>query len=444
MDKRYVLKEAERLYDSLIVYKDEKWEDQPNSIALVPTLVTNCDWTNTEKPDTSVFDELKKHGYHYYKVYCYDDDIMLNYEKEGYSCEEIGLFDKHEDLPGMWFTCEEAKKLLLRNLIDKINGYEDSQYIIFASKDVHIRTCLISLAKNEEEFIEEWVDWHNRLGVDEIFICDNNPRDSRLVLDLNKYKNVSVVPVNHWNFGEMTRMWALEQKDIFQFWYKYILKVGKFDYVCFLDLDEFLDFKGNYDTLEDFVKNELFLKDERVVSLKWETYDDNDLVYEDETGPSVVETYTRLQTKYGDEYKLFTSEAGLNKVIMRVYPEFEFRWCPHMPAAGTCSGDVVVTKFLPPTFAVVRHYRTKCLETFVKHKCLHCRVNAHPKFTKVFVGYFRLNYITQKKIDAIPILARKYGIQYNRWDMEQFQWILDHTKTDEEQSKMFKEVFDIH
>ena len=35
-------------------------------------------------------------------------------------------------------------------------------------------SCLIAIAKNEEPYLKEWIEYHANLGFDKIIVCDNN------------------------------------------------------------------------------------------------------------------------------------------------------------------------------------------------------------------------------------------------------------------------------
>ena len=35
-------------------------------------------------------------------------------------------------------------------------------------------SCIVAIAKNEEPYLKEWVEYHFALGFDKIIICDNN------------------------------------------------------------------------------------------------------------------------------------------------------------------------------------------------------------------------------------------------------------------------------
>lgn len=39
-----------------------------------------------------------------------------------------------------------------------------------------MKTALVCIAKDEDDYLKEWVDYHLRIGFDEIFVYQNNWR----------------------------------------------------------------------------------------------------------------------------------------------------------------------------------------------------------------------------------------------------------------------------
>lgn len=126
--------------------------------------------------------------------------------------------------------------------------YEDKdKYVIF--------TC----AKNENDYIVEWIEHYLNLGFDKIFICDNNDDDKLLRL-LNIYiENGSVEILDCRRFtmfqGGVNNMFCT---------------AGNFAWCGFFDCDEFLEL-GVYDNIKDY----LATKEEDCIAFNWVMYGSN-------------------------------------------------------------------------------------------------------------------------------------------------------------------------
>lgn len=59
-----------------------------------------------------------------------------------------------------------------------------------------MKIAIVSIAKNENLYIKDWIDYHLKLGFDDIYIYDNNDIDSEKisdVIDINIYKTVKII-----------------------------------------------------------------------------------------------------------------------------------------------------------------------------------------------------------------------------------------------------------
>ena len=100
--------------------------------------------------------------------------------------------------------------------------------------------CLVAIAKNEAKFLVEWLAHHLSLGIDHIFVFDNDSTDeTATILDAaGKSRGVTRIP---WpsREGESPQITA----------YNHVLRrqAARFEWVCFFDCDEFLVLKEDAD-----------------------------------------------------------------------------------------------------------------------------------------------------------------------------------------------------
>ena len=53
--------------------------------------------------------------------------------------------------------------------------------------------CIITTARYEEQYLDEWINYHLSLGFSHIYICDNNEPKDTLKLE---YEKVTIIPCN--------------------------------------------------------------------------------------------------------------------------------------------------------------------------------------------------------------------------------------------------------
>lgn len=231
-----------------------------------------------------------------------------------------------------------------------------------------IKYIIITTARNEEQYLDEWIQYHLKLGFTHIYICDNND----IPLCYN-HENVTVYHVNDIDFSESIYQGQCKS-------YNRILNEIQYDYCCIIDVDEFLEFK-TCKNIQEFVNS--YVDD--VVDIPWEIYDDNDLIFH--IDKPVRELYPNIQNKMNWDYE--NNECSWSKSIFKKSNDI----CPnpHHPNHKR--------NLIDKSIAVVKHYRTKCLEDYIKNKCLTQNANTAP-FTNgnIIQTYFSINNINLDKL----------------------------------------------
>jgi hypothetical protein len=97
-----------------------------------------------------------------------------------------------------------------------------------------MKVSLVCIAKDEDNYIKEWIDYHKKLGFDDIFIYENN-WDSNV-----NEENVHTIKMD----GEIKQIES----------YNHFIKeyYSKYDWVAFIDVDEFITLKKHKD-IKDFI-----------------------------------------------------------------------------------------------------------------------------------------------------------------------------------------------
>ena len=143
--------------------------------------------------------------------------------------------------------------------------------IIVKTFYTHIKVALCTMGKKENLYAKEFMEYYMNLGVNHIFIYDNNDPFTERIKDVldKKYKE-------RITFYETQSFNIIDQTQAFTNCYENNLK--KFDWFIMVDMDEYL-FIVN-DTLKNYLNNKIFGKCDFIKIHRVDTQD-NDLLYYD-------------------------------------------------------------------------------------------------------------------------------------------------------------------
>ena len=138
---------------------------------------------------------------------------------------------------------------------------------------VDLKVCVCTPARNANKYIREYIEYYEKLGVDKIFIYDNNDEDGENFKEvLEDYIEKDFVKIKDWRgikksfLKMMNKCYQQYSKD--------------YDWIIFSEVDEFIHLK-NYTNIKDFLVEEQFDKCDKVY-LNYLYHTDNDLYhYED-------------------------------------------------------------------------------------------------------------------------------------------------------------------
>ena len=101
--------------------------------------------------------------------------------------------------------------------------------------------ALHAICKNEDYYIEEWIDYHSRIGIDYFILYDNNS-DTSLKEQLTNYKNVKVIKWKDSYSATQLR----SQKHC-------IIHNQNFRWIGFLDIDEYVVLLNDSTNLKEYM-----------------------------------------------------------------------------------------------------------------------------------------------------------------------------------------------
>ena len=302
-----------------------------------------------------------------------------------------------------------SKKLELANSLIKIyadlydyerSGYKKpkfSQKIVdYSSNKKNYNICICSIGKNENLYIREFVDYYNKMGLDKIFIYDNNDLEGEyfdnILSDYIKNKFVEIIDVR-----------GLSSIQIPIYNYCYHKNRDIYDWIGFLDFDEYLYIKNN-ESIKSYFNNKRFKKCQTIF-LNWRIFSDNDLLQYDNR--SLLDRFTTPIINHS-EGKSFVRGKIYNLAIPTT----------HIPGINlyhfcNSNGKIIKPKdFLHHNFekkpkAYIKHFFTKTVREFcnkLNKGNAHYHKN-HTQYRRTIINrvklFFKINRVTKEKINIL-------------------------------------------
>ena len=253
--------------------------------------------------------------------------------------------------------------------------------------------CICSVCKNENLYLKEFAEYYIKLGIDKLFIYDNNEINGENIKDiLREYTKNNLIEIID------ARGLSSIQIPIYNYCYRKYNHM--YDWIGFLDIDEYL-FIENNQTIKNYLYNQRFKKCQSVF-FNWIMYNDNNLIkYENKP----LRERFKHQSSKSKEGKSFVRGNIENLAIPTTHliGINIFHFC-------NSKGELIYPKsFMSHKFeknpkAYIKHYYTKTVEEFcnkLKKGNAHFHKN-HKQYQSVIKNrikyFFRLNRKTNEKI----------------------------------------------
>ena len=226
-------------------------------------------------------------------------------------------------------------------------------------KRVKVRVALIAIGRQENRYAREWVEYHLGLGVEHIYILDNNREgEEHFEAVLSDFIDSGKVTIENYRDQPLAILRAYTEA--------YHRHKDEYDWIGIIDFDEFLDIrKGDLDSL-------LGNREANCVLINWECYGDNGRVkYSD---APVVERFPEpLPYPLYVQYTDYAENDHVKSFVRGGLSDIQYVDTPHVPRGGypyeTASGERSGMCPLQPfndSVAVLRHYITKTVEEWVE------------------------------------------------------------------------------
>ena len=233
------------------------------------------------------------------------------------------------------------------------------------------RVLLCGIGKLENDYIREWVEYHKRLGFTNIVLYDNNDPDGERFEDvIGDYIKSGYVILKNWRGRELAQIPSYNEC--------YKEYHGKYDWIGFWDIDEFIEFE-NEKTIQGFLGQKKF-KDAQCIRIGWKQYTDSGLIRVVNGNYSVKRFTEVFDEAFCKKNKIpvkgyISSNIQAKSIIRTNVENFEvtsphcFLDVPTVNAMGKPAKKAIQLGTKPVwRGAWLNHYRFKTLEEYITKK----------------------------------------------------------------------------
>lgn len=266
-----------------------------------------------------------------------------------------------------------------------------------------MEVVICAMAKNEHKYINEWVAHYVKLGIDKIYLYDNDDLDKPFIGDFIDKKYLNKVVIKNIRGQKKEKL----QHDIYTGFY---IKYGKtFDWCFYVDIDEFLFGINNF---HSWLMQPQF-KFAKQIRVKWKLFGDDNLIERD-MSKGVVDTFhieikKTLNRNLVDKGNLEEQgkalvRGGLQNVVVRSPHFASFKTRDNvipsiLPSGRMCYSKVAIKEDYSKEKVFLHHYMTKSLSEFIEQKLN--RTDAVFGNIVPLDYYWRINQKTNAKIEYL-------------------------------------------
>ena len=274
-----------------------------------------------------------------------------------------------------------------------------------------MKVYLCAMAKNEHYYINEWVHYYLNIGVDKIFVFDNDDKDSPFLKDFIDKDILPKVRI----INARGKHWDKMQHDLYTNFYN--VEKDNFDYCIYCDIDEYL--VGVKD-IKAFLSSPQFRLYEQI-RVKWKLFGDDNIVFRDKTQPVFGAFTKEIENALSPDLSRVVKLHNQAKTIIKGHLQSVRFDSVHfasrgnrilnecLPSGKTCSSGVEIHEDYSHEKVFFNHYMTKSLSEFIEQKMN--RTDAVFGNRQLKLNYFwRINEKTQEKLDYLKDLGLDINI----------------------------------
>lgn len=265
-----------------------------------------------------------------------------------------------------------------------------------------MKSCILTVIKNEHEYLDEWIKYHLDLGVDHIFIFEDIDSDSHKEI-CDKYNNLSLncidTILNEYDKKKIREFKLTKQKNPQEIYFQkalvWIKNNYQYDWCFVIDIDEFITLHNSIsDTLNEFQNYD-------AIVIQWKIFGANGYIskpnYKEK---GLIETYTKESNYPGHHILEWTTKTCYNlHTFKETYfkdshqPTDKCNWC--RTNFSHLRSDIIYDRIY------IRHYMTKSWEEYIAKR----KRGYFMGFARTLDMFFKINQdmlpIKQKLLDYL-------------------------------------------
>lgn len=257
-----------------------------------------------------------------------------------------------------------------------------------------MKIAIITISKNNEKYLDEWITYHRDIGVDKIFFLDNNTveNDSQYNI-IKKYNICEWINLR----GKTTNSSSISSFQKTYFTELFNEYKSEYDWFLFIDVDEFLYTDMPVKT---FLSQKCFENAVEIL-LNWKCFDDNNLCYYE--AKPVQERFTRPYfntTCYSQNFpeneicKCFLSNKA--EIISHNIHTVTIKTGKIKNALGEEIKENWRQTPIIHKIAYIKHYETKTIEEYIECRILSKKCNKQEILNRI-KWFFNVNTHTPEK-----------------------------------------------
>ena len=291
--------------------------------------------------------------------------------------------------------------------------YIINYYILIKSNIIYfnnIKVCICTLGKNENKYINEFVEYYKNYGIDKIYLYDNNDIDGEHFEDkIQNFINNGFIDIINWRgiTGGLTYYKIMD--NCYQNHY------NDYDWLIFYELDEFL-FLKDYNNVKPYLNQKKFKKCDSI-QLNWvHRSDNNKLYYEDRP---LRERFTRVGNNVDKNKlnKICNIKSIIKGHLNNITIEHNHLLSTKLKGCNGFGLPSNLSNFLSLApdyeFYYINHYYGKTVEEFIEkmNRGDLLKGNKLKVIEYAIEKFFLINNITSEKLSYIKKhLGKKYNL----------------------------------
>lgn len=274
-----------------------------------------------------------------------------------------------------------------------------------------MKVAICAMCRLENRYIKEWIEYYRKLGIDHIYLYDNNDIDGERLTNVISDE----VDKGYVTITEVCGREALNKAGNQSGCYTTCFNNHKheYDWFGFVDIDEFVYLPEK--TLKDFLADKMFA-DTDVIHLSWQIYGDNGhAFYEDKPVQERFKVPCRIDAFYAQKFpenmwvKSFVKCTDKN-VVMQCHTAYVNGIC--RTADGVLSDcRKMQENVISWKNAYVKHYITKSFQEHIERRIFNLNNaydNSRTTLDLQLNCYFNINEHDEIKDSMISYLRERF------------------------------------